>query len=192
MPELLRYHDLELPVFDSDTTLACPENGLIYRHAAEDASPDGRFVRLARIRAYGESSLKKVLKLAAADMEWFCDELDGEVIDHQFGLMPLSEDRPALTAYYKRGNEEHPELVPRGMLLVAEVDVVTEITEINNTQSIKYLLAEKKYHNNRLRHRIGSYWADYQTPQFKNCYHNPSDSWGLRLLDVEPIMAVAK
>lgn len=183
MPELLKYSGLDLPVFDPNRQMLTTQED--YRDYCKN-NPGGSFIRIARITAIGSVSLSEILKRTASDMEWFSEEMEARVVGHQYGLYKPEFDIDELRHFEDGVNLrlDDSDLLPDGMVLAAEVDVISNITSLSEGQFNSYRKAQKKYYKDRLRYRNGPYWCDHEFFQYKNGISAGEN--GLWLLDIEP------
>lgn len=179
---IAKYPGLDLPVYDADAEVLSSKDEMMI--AAAKAGKR-HFVRTVSITGEGYDSLKQVLDTSDRELERIAELTHAEVIDHEWGLYrpgfkPLADQVPVVRPR---------NLLPAGMLLVAEVEVIQNARPLNYIQS-------------RRRQRvIDQYYGNYERPVFTQGKHGDlfagqylrgysfvKRARGIFLADIEPIL----
>jgi len=184
MPDLLRYHGLELPKFDPDEVPIAVSKEEIQQAAANTDS--NTIVRLAFLDAIGCPTLKYAIDAFYDGIEQVSEDCGADVVGHQFGLcewplmVPYAIGQDTLT--------ENPGILPEGHILVAEVDVIRNLTELTQAQEAAIACAAVAYRCQSLRSSFQHRWNDLLSEQFKNGVGPYETEERLWLLDIEPAL----
>lgn len=174
MTEFIRFHGLTLPVYHGPETHIVPAHKL---PCISITCRDDTFVRAVHLQAPEHDSLKDALDVAETDFNTVARNLGAKVVGHSWGLYNPGIVPTDLMPYQEK------KLVPEGLFLVAEVDVIRGATPVNEEQ-------EKAIDDEYERHVADSYgrpaWTEPTVSQFVNGYHGNSCVMELWMVDIEP------
>lgn len=170
---LARHWGLDLPVFPSDSEVL---NRWQVREIAEH--PDNQVIRYVNIFAGGcrQLTLKKALRTADKEFRRVAEMGGAAVIPHTWGLYPRGP------SFNPHSTQVEVDLLPQGHLLVAEVDVVRNPIEVDDSTADGLLEALRGYAQNRK----GLSWSDANLKQFVHGATSVQPVPTLWLVDIEP------
>jgi hypothetical protein len=171
VPILAKYHDLELPVFETGQVLRRKGE---FREAARKGQQD--FMRRVNFNALGFTSLHDCLKFVDVTFLRLTEVCGARVVPHQWGLYASSE----------KPSESEQKLLPSGHLLGARVNTIQEDdSQFSTPQDRKEL--EKNLH----RYYEGEFYTggyilgDITPEQFMIGEESISGDMGIWLVDVD-------
>ncbi len=182
MPTLLKYYDLDLPVYGPEAKVILRTDSL--KLAAKQES--STIVRQTRLSAFGAPSLKEALLIADQAFERVASNCGAIVLPHTWGL---SRAPTGINPYILTSSDPLTEdLLPEGYLLVAEVPVLQTVSRPSLQQIREARSASESYYESAPNGEL--FWADSSPFQYINGVLEPENDLTLYLADIEPILAI--
>lgn len=202
MPSLLRYHELDLPVFDGERPLIKASAAEVERAILANQTT---ILRHCHFYFWGKGlGLSQILGLVEVEFDRLQDDAGLRIASHKWGLYPIKtvkEQNPDLLIEIAKDIEDAggyggQDILPPGMLIAADVAIIQPINPVPRQESERVVDCINSYHSDpphalyatEIRYRIDDL-SDEQTVfglEMLACRELVDTSPTSYLVDIEP------